>query len=387
MPKPKKVVFYSNFLNDHQLPFCLAMKELLGDGFVFVATERSDGAGVSAGITDLSKNIDFCLCSYESPENEKEALRLAAESDVVIFGSAPEVYFRESLKNATGNKLVFRYSERLFKPMYGRCIKRDVCFAINAIRYRFKNYYLLSAGAYSAADFHKLFMPKNKMFKWGYFPDVGGKSEKELLKLKGGERPQMLWAGRMIDWKHPEYAVMLADKLKRAGYDFFLKLIGSECEYDKVVALSKELDVTDRVEFLGSVPRNRVIEEMEKSKIFLFTSNKNEGWGAVLSEAMASGCACVSDRKIGAAQYLIEDGRNGFTYNDFDELVTKTKVLLDDPEGTKKMGEAAKRTMDEEWNAENAARKLVGLCEAITERRPQDITKQGVCSRSEIIKD
>ena len=35
-----KVAFYSNYLNHHQLPFCLEMVKSLGDDFKFIATEK-----------------------------------------------------------------------------------------------------------------------------------------------------------------------------------------------------------------------------------------------------------------------------------------------------------------------------------------------------------
>ena len=43
-----------------------------------------------------------------------------------------------------------------------------------------------------------------------------------------------------------------------------------------------------------------------------------EGWGAVLNEAMNSGCACIASHAIGSAGFLIEHGENGFVYRDGD---------------------------------------------------------------------
>ncbi|NLC78292.1 MAG: hypothetical protein GX683_00970, partial [Ruminococcaceae bacterium] len=201
MQNDLKVTFFSNFLNAHQLPFCNAMSDLFGEGFKFVATEHSDGAGVSAGIKDISEEHSFCVCSYASDEAADIALKLAKESDVVIIGSAPEKYFLESVRNAVGGKLVFRYSERLFKPMYGRCIKWHSYLALQALLNRFRNYFLLSAGSYAAEDFQKLLMPKNRMFKWGYFPVILKCGEADYAVFKENKKPRILWAGRMLDWK------------------------------------------------------------------------------------------------------------------------------------------------------------------------------------------
>ena len=49
---------------------------------------------------------------------------------------------------------------------------------------------------------------------------------------------------------------------------------------------------------------------MEKSEIFLFTSDKGEGWGAVLNESMNSACAVVASHAIGSVPFLLKDGEN-----------------------------------------------------------------------------
>ena len=48
---------------------------------------------------------------------------------------------------------------------------------------------------------------------------------------------------------------------------------------------------------------------MEESEIYLVTSDRKEGWGAVVNEAMNSGCAVVADHMIGAAPWMIRQRR------------------------------------------------------------------------------
>lgn len=55
---------------------------------------------------------------------------------------------------------------------------------------------------------------------------------------------------------------------------------------------------------------------MKRCQLHVFTSNYLEGWGAVVSEAMNSGCCVVANRQIGAVPFLIEDGVNGKSYPD-----------------------------------------------------------------------
>ena len=54
---------------------------------------------------------------------------------------------------------------------------------------------------------------------------------------------------------------------------------------------------------------------MERADIYLATSDRQEGWGAVINEAMNSGCAVVADHMMGAVPYLISHEENGMIYN------------------------------------------------------------------------
>ena len=53
---------------------------------------------------------------------------------------------------------------------------------------------------------------------------------------------------------------------------------------------------------------------MRVSHNFIFTSDRGEGWGVVLSEAMANGCTVVASNKIGAAPFLVKHKKNGLLF-------------------------------------------------------------------------
>ena len=103
---------------------------------------------------------------------------------------------------------------------------------------------------------------------------------------------------------------------------------------------------------------------MRESSIFLFTSNRQEGWGAVLNEAMGAGCACVAGDEIGSAPYLIRDGENGFLFKscNLDDLTKKVRLLLDDVALRKRVSVAAYRTMQDEWSPKAAVTRFLGIC-------------------------
>lgn len=376
------ITFFSNFLNIHQLPFCLELIKHIGEeNFRFVATTRIDQDRIAMGFEDMNVTKSFVVRAYEGGSSYKEAIRLAVESDVAIMGSAP-IKFTEGRMRS--NKLTFQYTERLLKlgwkvftrPGFYRSIYRRY------FRYRYMNQYVLCASAYTAPDLEKLGWPRNKCFKWGYFPEVNI-AEPHGVEKNGLKRPgvSILWAGRLIGLKHPEVAVQLAELLKKAEKPFTMRIIGDGEKMDSLKQKIKDKNLDDCITMLGSQPHEVVLEEMHKSDIYIFTSDRNEGWGAVLNEAMSAGCTVVASDAIGSAPFLIKNGVNGYTYHDGDteDLLQKVCGLIDDPQKRNQLSAEAIKTMCDEWSIENATNNLIELIIGIQKNCKTPIVS-GPCS-------
>ncbi|MBQ8892258.1 MAG: glycosyltransferase [Bacilli bacterium] len=368
-----KITFISNYLNHHQLYFCNEMYKKLGNDFVFIATNTMSNERRKLGYEDMNDKYDFVVKSYE---NKKLAYELSVNSDIVIIGSAPQKYIRERLKKG---KITIRYSERIFKSnkKFIRCLPSLIKFKL----YERNNTYLLCASAYSASDFNKLGLYKNKCYKWGYFPEVKEYSDIEN-RIKTKDDNSILWAARFIEWKHPEVVVQIAKKLKEDNYNFNIKMIGIGPLENKIKEMIKDNNLEDYIELLGSMSPNKVRKYMEKSKIFLFTSDKNEGWGAVLNESMNSACAVIANDKIGSAPFLIENNKNGLIYEDgnIDDLYKKVKTLLDNNELSTKLGLEAYKSMIDVWNPKTAADRIIELSKFLLENKKFEKYTEGPCS-------
>ncbi len=104
-------------------------------------------------------------------------------------------------------------------------------------------------------------------------------------------------------------------------------------------------------------------EIMEKSHIHLFTSNYLEGWGAVVNEAMNSGCAVIANVQAGSVPYLIKHEENGLIYDGtYEDFALQLKKLIDNKTMIQKLGRAAYETIVTTWNAEHAAKELLRFC-------------------------
>lgn len=358
MESKTKFVFVSNYLNHHQIPFCNAMYELLSGSFVFIQTEPMEQERIQMGWKEQT-DVLYLKKYYEEPEYCGE---LIASARVVFFGGCDDERYVEPRLQA--GKAVIRCSERLYKTGQWKFVSpRGLRKKYHDhTRYRKEAVYLFCAGAYVPSDFHLVGAYPGKMRKWGYFPETRQYDETALM---AGKQPgRILWAARFLDWKHPELPIETAAYLKKKSLPFHLDVVGSGVMEEQVISLVKEWNLQEVVTLHGYCPPEQVRCMMEQSDIYLATSDRQEGWGAVVNEAMNSGCAVVGDSMMGAVPYLIRHGENGMVYRDGsrEELFEMTAGLLEDRELCRRLGCNAFQTITREWNAETAAKRLLGFC-------------------------
>lgn len=373
------VVFLSNYFNHHQKPFSDAMFGILGDRYHFIETMEmtQERKNMGWGMASLPQ---YVVSSDNLAGHREDWQHRIDDADVVFFGSAPHNLIRKRIRK---NKLTFLVSERPLKK--GLQLHRYPDRLIRWHRWypQHKNIHLLCASAYAAGDYARFFLFRNRSYKWGYFsstrnyPDI-----EELIRTK--QKNSLIWVARFLDLKHPEMAVEVAKRLKRDGYTFTLEMIGNGLLLEEMRQLVRAEGLSDMVFLPGAMTPEEVREHMEKAQIHLFTSDQQEGWGAVLNEAMNSACVSIADRAIGAAPYLIEDGKNGFLYSGMDELYEKVRYLLDHSLEREAVAKEAYRTIVEDWNEEVAADRFLALAEQLICHSDNPlITESGICSRAE----
>lgn len=379
-----KITFFSNYINHHQIPFCDEMYKLLGDNFCFVQTQRISEDRIKMG-WGSNDQYSYVLKSYQDKDSYQRALDLSINSEVVILGAAPRFFLEKR-----SNKLTFIQSERIFKKGITACFNLSFLQSIfkrYTLNRFYSNYYLLCSSAYAPYDFDRIFAFPERMLKWGYYPALTTYDTEALLKKKENTPIKILWVGRLIDWKHAEYAIYTARFLRDSDVCFELDVIGVGEEEANLLKLRSQFNLTNEVVFLGSMPPERVRNYMEKANIFIFTSDFQEGWGAVLNEAMNSACAVVVSHAIGAAPYLIKDGENGFLFENgnIQSLSQKVKMLIDHQELRKKVGLRAYETIKNQWNSKVAAQRIIEFSDAIIARNHQKFYQEGICSVAPVI--
>jgi glycosyltransferase involved in cell wall biosynthesis len=139
------------------------------------------------------------------------------------------------------------------------------------------------------------------------------------------------------------------------------EIIGDGPEYQSLVRLAKECNIADKVHFVGRQSRNQVAEAMRRCAIFALPSHY-EGLGCVYLEAMSSEKPVIGCRGQGIDE-VIRHGSNGWLIGsgNLQELVAALSTLLQNMRLRRQIGEAARRTILQNFTSAHHAGQLMTL--------------------------
>jgi len=375
-----KIVFVTNFISLHQSHIADELYRLCDGDYTLV--ELTGSRNPLKMVPELLER-PYLLQAWKGEAEQKRAMELVREADVMMCGGNVSVLPYERERQRTG-KLLFDVSERY--------LKRGIINALSpTIRRYIWNYYTgnhsqmykLCNSAFLANDLRLLGMYKNRCFKWGYFTKVSELDIDSVLAARSKDKVRIMWVSRIIDWKHPELPVLLGQRLQQDGVDYEINMLGRGDMKDKIAQLIADTHQTDRVHLLGTLPNDEVMQMMREHNIFVFTSDRQEGWGAVLNEAMAQGCCPVVADEIGAAPFLINDGQNGMLFKSrkVESLYEKVRWLIDHPAEREEMGRQAYLSMRNLWTPEIAAQRFYELSENLLAGKQIEFD-EGPCSKA-----
>lgn len=374
-------------INAHQVALADALYSILGDCFFFIEfghnTQQYGCFSESSKGNDYYKDRPFILKMYESKENERLAKELIAKADVMRTGGEPIELVKERIKSG---KLTFRSTERYFRgPIYKDIIRARALFPY--LKFAHPNYRILCQSAFMANDLSLLGnLYHERCYKFAYFTQIPEIDIEKVIEKRSKDKIQIVWCARFIDLKHPELPLKLAKKLIASGRDNFeIQMIGANTTplWQEINKQVKKENLEKYVILTGGIPNLEVLERMRKSHIFIFTSDRGEGWGAVLNEAMGAGCACVASHEIGSVPFLLKDKGNGLVFKSgsSESLFDKVAYLYENPQVCEEYGKKAYQTISTDWSAKLAAERLVKLSESILSGN-EIIFESGPCSKA-----
>lgn len=172
----------------------------------------------------------------------------------------------------------------------------------------------------------------------------------------------ILSVGHLQERKRQEDAIRVLARLAAEMPDLRLKIAGSTYNndyYEKLILLVDELNVKDRVDFLGV--RSDILELMQGAEALLLCSERDAlSW--VIVEAMAVGLPVIASAVDGSLE-AIESGRTGFLVPvaDINGYVVALQKLLQQPELSKEISKNAHKKVEEHFSAQSMVRQVAEM--------------------------
>ena len=118
---------------------------------------------------------------------------------------------------------------------------------------------------------------------------------------------QALTVGRLISRKRIDLLLAAVGRTKELGLDIQLNIAGEGNLMRPLQKLANELNVADRVSFMGRVPAERMPQLYRDNDIFVMSSD-HEGMSNAMLEAMASGLPIITTRCEGVEELIADNG-------------------------------------------------------------------------------
>jgi glycosyltransferase involved in cell wall biosynthesis len=126
------------------------------------------------------------------------------------------------------------------------------------------------------------------------------------------EKVRFLYVGRLDTAKNVGTIINAAGLIYLNGQkDFELTIVGTGKEEGALKTRVKALEITECVNFTGSIKSSEVYTYFELNDVFILASTF-EPWGVVIDEALNSGLALIGTVWAGASMDRILDGYNGY---------------------------------------------------------------------------
>ncbi len=155
--------------------------------------------------------------------------------------------------------------------------------------------------------------------------------------------------------------ILALPQLTRIVPELVFVIAGDGDDRDRLEQLARTRGLSHRVIFKGAVSDEELVELYKNCDVFLMPSSQ-EGFGIVFLEAMAFKKPVIGGNHGGTPEVIL-DNETGFLveHGDVDALAQRIAVLLNDPELCKRMGEAGRRRVEENYTFEPLRKRLMGL--------------------------
>lgn len=135
---------------------------------------------------------------------------------------------------------------------------------------------------------------------------------------------EITYVGRLVSYKNIDATIKALSEIKDINWKF--NIVGEGASHTELEELAQKLNCADKIHFWGCVSRDKVMQILEDTHIFVMIST-NEIFGLVYLEAMAASCLTIAS-KNGGVDGIIKNNDNGFLCHEADDK--ELRQILED---------------------------------------------------------
>jgi hypothetical protein len=196
--------------------------------------------------------------------------------------------------------------------------------------------------------------------------------------------PRIVSVGRLVAFKGFSDLIDACGELARHDIDFVCEIVGDGPLRDSLQAQIERLDLSSRVNLLGSLSQDAVLEKVRKADIFALASTTDaqgatDVFPTVILEAMASARAVLSTRLAGIPE-LVVNGETGILVppGDSTALAQALEQLLRKPDLRLRFGRAGRVRIEQHFQIEQTVTPLMNMLNESCSRPPlRDVDASG----------
>ena len=139
-----------------------------------------------------------------------------------------------------------------------------------------------------------------------------------------------------------------------------LLMVGDGIEHKRLLQYVKDNGLVSHVIFKSFVQQADLVSIYRQATAFIISSVKDETWGLVINEAMASGLPVLVSDRCGAASTLVRNKENGLIFSPFDIKQLERGLLYMHGLSEDDRNEMSKKSLEiiKEWGIEKFANSL-----------------------------
>ena len=370
-----KILYIAREVNHHLLPFVESLERLFPGEVYFATIDKYELRRAVMHFPKFERDWIFTI-----GDNKEKFHQLFFNADVVLSHAWD---FHQLMKERLAlNKITFYFSERWFRPPYGKIRLLKPSFLKIYLKFRnileYKNFYYLAQGVYAASDFRSVGLCTKKIFSFGYFTST--QKTPATQNYLPTDKINILWCGRLVSCKNVDKLVKAVIALIQQGYQdrICLTIIGEGPQESLIRSMIKQYSQISLLKFMST---STIRMYMNLADIYVFPSSAREGWGAVVNEAMSEGCALIGSQFAGSVKSMVTDTKNGLLLKDISvqEIKDKIQYLVDQPSELSRLKQSSVDCM-KNWSPDNVAARFVSIVHAIQRNASVDLYSEGAMS-------